>query len=262
MKKLIHFVIIIQLLLTACSKDDTTRISLEEFLKEVENVCISATDAVSAPPGTAIPGDATGVKGFFNLIPDETIRSMSTCGLLETLLKYYRIGPWHHASSSLYFPAVTWFNDNLRANKVAMELFNRNDVFSVLVSKYPKVIKDSEETNYTLPLQYFEILLASDMCMAALNKEERILLMGLVLKKMEAKYLNTTCHVMIAVMKSCNYTPFMKTIGAKLQETANGYTFDSPDKNGLHHIGLGDYRAGIIVNYAKRFLKDTKIRML
>ena len=224
MKKLIYSVLIVQILFfTACSNNDSqdvaeasVTIDFETFLEEwdlvtfYQNICTSITDAFKFPE----PWTKEETENFANL-PAEIFYSMSTCGLLETLLDhpFNRVfGPWCATCSNSSLPGVTMFSDKVRRDKVAIELFGRDDCFSVLASKYLIIIGDERGTDSQI--QYFEMLMASDMCMLAMNKNEKIKLMAMALERGMGKteFLENSSYIMIAIMKSFNYPPFMNKV--------------------------------------------------
>ncbi|MDR2910337.1 MAG: hypothetical protein LBV47_03085 [Bacteroidales bacterium] len=269
MKKFFYLILVVQLLTIACNNtpnddliDDLTNNSSDAFeafieqqeaiINSYENICPPVTDAIDYPE----PWTVDIAKTF--VIPDETINSMSTCGLLATLLEHPENGmfrPWCTYCSNSELPGVTMLNDELRENKVAVELFKRDDYFSVLASKYLTIIEKKEY--YYGQTEYFEMLLASDMCMSMLNENEKIQLMVMALKKATSKSesigVNETCHIMVAVMQSCNYILFKKDVGTKLRETSMGYSMDISDD--IMYLGLNSH-SDIIVKYAKKFLNE------
>jgi len=253
MKKIIYSVLIVQILFfTACSKDiaeDRVTIDFEDFLIKWDlldihkNACTSITDAIKLPEKWS----KEDCDNFANL-PAETFYSMSTCGLLETLLDYpfNRLqGPWCSTCSDSNLPGVTMFNDKLRRDKVVTELFGRDDCFSVLASEYLRIIEDERESG--AQIKYFETLLSSDMCMLALNKNEKVKLMAMALKRGmgETEFLMNSSYIMIAIMKAFNYPPFMKKVNANLKEYTFGYS------------NLNDYD---ILKYAKIFLNEQNLK--
>ena len=260
--------------LISCSANMDNSDPFDDFLKEwnltLNNDCSEETNAAIYPPSTKEIEET-----------DETIHSMSTCGLLRTLLDYppNTTGPWNYLSSNLFLSGVTNFNKNFNANKVAIELFNRKDFFSVLTSKYLSNMEES--VRYGIGrFSYLEMALASDLCMKKLNEFEKRQLMAITLKRstlIEADYLNETCHIMIAIMKSDNYTPFIEDIGSRLNESTRGYTLSKsrtslieedtipnddestiPDIEGLIWVGLSPQTVKSIIKYANMFLNDLK----
>lgn len=181
----------------------------------------------------------------------------STEELLEAIMArpsdLTRLTPWCIQCNSLNIQGVTMFNEGIKEDKKIVELFERSDVFSVMEKKYQTVI---EKKIIDGSIAYFEMILASDMCMSVLKESEKITLLGLALKKMdyEKDHMNEACHIMISIMQSCNYTKFIDDIGLKLEETVSGYTFHLED--GSSHTGLSYNHAEIIANYAKQFLND------
>ena len=257
MKKTSYFIFIVLLALTACDKDSLdssssfdTFLDNWEPLKSYQNGCISATDAIKYPEPWTLEVAETFV------ISDETILSMSTCGLLQTWLDYppRALGPWCTYCSNLNLPGITIFNNDLQADNIAMELVGRNDCVTVLMSKYLSIIKTKEKPSGKE--RTFEMLLASDICMSVLNEKEKILFMAMALEKMsyETDPVNETCHIMVAIMQACNFTPFLEEVGKNLRETMLGYTISNAS-DGLLHTGLGDF-SDIIEKYAKQFLNE------
>jgi hypothetical protein len=197
---------------------------------------------------------------------DETIQSSKTAELLDAILTrpydHTKLTPWCIYCENTNIQGVTMFNNGLLEDKMITELFKKEDCFSIFEAKYQIFLKKIDwETNEGLTLSgqiaYFEMLLASDMCMSVINEREKVRLMEMAVKKLnyEKKRINEACHIMISVMQSCSYTPFIEEIVPILYETINGYTFDDPDSNILVS-GLGDYQSKIIANYAQQFLNE------
>jgi hypothetical protein len=181
---------------------------------------------------------------------------MSTTDLLETLIEErIPVEPWCLTCSSFDISGVTRFNDNLRIDKMAIELFARRDCFPVLTSKYRAFMEEKQEISF--PLVYFEMLLASDLCMSVLNESQKIQLLEMALEKTayDTEPVNEACHIMIAVMQSFHYTPFVEEVVPKLHETVCGYTLSALDD---HLIGRGFELQGadVIIEYATQFLNE------
>jgi len=261
MNKSINYIssIILALALHACSgnMDDSEYFGFDELLATYQNVCPSVTDAIEYP------------EFWYDVLNpfvphDETVRSTSTCGLLVTLLEY-PLYIMRLASSDLFQPRVTMFNDELQANKVAVELFNRGDFYPVLVSKYLSVIKNKFEWGgRAADSPYFiQWLLASDMSMSAMSQKEKIQLLVMALER--TKYAldmesQEPCLIMIAIMKSCKYAHFMEDIEPRLIETMMGYTMLEPDGELSRDCFncLSSNHIKIIVKYAKQFFNEQK----
>ena len=277
--------IILALVLNVCSDkmgdDEYFGFGFDELLKEwgftYQNICPSVTDAIEYPEFWIEPN--------VDNLPspsDETVHSMSTCGLLVTLLEY-PLGVFMVPSSDLFQPRVSMFNNELQSNKVAVEFFNRGDFYPVLVSKYLSVIKARgyyEGAVLKNPINVHDIqwYLASDMCISALSEKEEIQLMAMALERTKYAFDNENiepCLIMISIMKSYKYDPFMKDIEPRLIETMAGYTMCEPgfeprfvEWMGYTHVVpdgtintniLTSDHINIIIKYAKQFLNEQKI---
>ena len=272
MKTSINFILSIILVLSACSTDTD---DFNDFLAkwgitdQYQNVCPSVTDAVMCPEPRTADGDRSVV------ITDETIRSMSTCGLLVTMLEF----PIYFAPiSDFYYPSVIQFNSKLRDDKVAVELFERSDCFPVFAAKYIALIKENKEHPMknesrpgtgiyigSAPTRYIEMLLASDLCMSVLNKKEINQIMKMALSneeierdKYDKNYLSQTYQLMIAIMLWCNYSPFIEEVGPRIREGSVGYYLIEPNGNMLCNCLLYSHVV-LILKYAKEFLNEQKL---
>ena len=267
--------------LNACSDnmDESEDFNFDDFLAKWDityyDVCPSVTDAVKYPE----PWNEDIDRAF--VITDETIRTISTCGLLETMLtnpsRYthdkseLRLIPWFQEFSSYSNSLITMFNAQLGKDPMAVELFKRSDCFSVLASKYLTFIKkekerlpENKEPNSTATLRsnyfpYFEMLLASDLCLSALNETEIIQIMAMALAYEEkAKYIDfvaETYNIMVAIMLWCNYAPFVNEVGPRLREGFFGYYLTDTEWPILSTYSTERDDLDIILKYAKEFLK-------
>ena len=251
--------------LNACSNklDD-----FDEFFKGFgvpvyTNVCPSFNDAIKYPENLVFgPAPTT-------FISDETIiRSMSTCDLLLNVDK------GHPLNSNIGFsinnsldPYITTYNAKLCENKVALELFERDDCFPVLASMYQTVIKKhirSKKGINSVHKEGIEMLLQSDMCMSVLDKEEKNQIMAMALafekkEKYDDLYMGRTYNLMVSIMLSCNYPPFVEEVVPRLGETAGGYFLTAPNGNTLR-TGIIHYDdIELILKHAKQFLNEKKI---
>lgn len=256
MKKTVYYLFIGLWMLTACDASFDDFLDEWDLSKDYQNRCPKISDAVEYPESWR---PISPVETFE--FPDETIRSMSTCGLLETWLNQpYRnaLGPWCVHCSYLYYTGFYSFNVGLSMDKTSVELFERNDCAVVLINKYLSFIKAKEKPSGRL--QSFELLLASDKSMSVLSKKEKSQVMAIALKKIgyEKKQVNETCHIIVAIMLTCDYTPFCEDIGSKLEDTTYGYTFNNTDSQVFGTGFSSDYHADIIVKYAKQFLNEQK----
>ena len=245
MKKSVYFLLIALLAFVNCAKDSKDigfDYGFDSFMGEWDlsiyqvGVCESVTDAAIYPvPWT-----------FDFVITDETVCAMSTCGLLETLLTHPRnkISAWSYPSSSIYFPAFATFNEELCANNVAVELFKREDCFLVLASKYISFLNVDLENEYVPYISYFQILLASDLCMDSLDEIEKIQLTAMALERIKISIKNEnhakdTRHIMAVIMRDFNYAPFMEEVGAEWLDMLWGYQicyFDVVEKYAIQFL--------------------------
>ncbi|MDR1556480.1 MAG: hypothetical protein LBS88_05535 [Tannerellaceae bacterium] len=242
MKKLYY--IILLLAATACSKD-----TIHEKLWDT-----CAEDAIQYPE----PWTAEVSKTF--VIPDKTIRRMSTCGLLEAYLRCPDRGfdPWCIICSDLNVGGVARFNDMVNNDRVVVELFKRKDCIPVLMTKFQSVIvrhdgKEGRGKNACL-----EMLLASDLCMSVLNDanaQRSLMEMALEMASANETHIREVRHIMVAIMKKCNYTPFLE----EAVKDHPSYTI------GTYLPGLTEWmygyiicRSDIVEKYAKKFLSEKK----
>jgi hypothetical protein len=172
---------------------------------------LCAQDAAQYPK----PWTAEAKETF--VIADKTLRSMSSCGLLET---YYTcpdrtVGPWCSICSNTNVPGVTMFNEEIENDKVVLELFKRDDCLLTLYSKFQTIInrRSGKGKGRYGKDACLEMLLASDLCMSVLNdKADQRTLMQMALEMIEsdATHIRAVRHIMVAIMKKCNYTPFLE----------------------------------------------------
>ena len=304
MKRSVYFIFIIFLAfaLNACSaKIDDSEVYPDELLAKwvatyqsddlvellakwvvtYQNVCPIVTDAVKYP----VPWNVDVDRAF--VIPLETIRSMSTCGLLETMLtnpslythdkSEIRLAPWPPASSSLFADGITQFNNQLRKDPMAVEFFKRRDCFSVLASKYITFIMENEKLPEKIDISggfvrnrdlvYLEMLLASDLCMSVMNKTKinQIMAMALAYEEIadyNGHFVSETYNIMIAIMLWHNYIPFVKEVVPRLRESTFGYCLTDINGNLRSNKIINfsdDDCAYLVVKHAKNFLTEQKI---
>ena len=259
MKKNVLYVLTILFAFGSCvSKIDDFETVEESFNSDIflakwgviyQNVCPSVTDAFIQPNRWN--------PSLWITISDKTIRSMSTCGLLETMIENplkLSLSP----GSNLFSPGITNFNNELRTNKAAVAFFKRRDFYPILASKYLSVINHED---MSIAHVQFEGILSSDLCMSALNKRQMIQLMVMALERTKyALDTDTPRHfmIMISIMKTWKYHPFVKDIEPRLFETAGGYTLLEPDGSMpyLYVTNLSIHHRELIIKYAKQFLNE------
>ena len=176
---------------------------------------------------------------------------------------------------------VTWFNKSLRNSKEAIALFKRDDCVSVLISAYQAVIaeiillqkKAVSMWLVTEGYDYLELILFSDMFMEKMNITEKVNLMELALEldleKSKIEYHNIfTINIMISIMLSSNYPPFVNDIKPLLRENSMGiayYLVMYPDCASTYGTDIEpcviiDFGQAhdLIKGYAKQFINDNK----
>ena len=243
MKNLIYNILIIMLALTACSKD------------------LNITNKGVCGDAYIFPEKWSGEDlDNFDSLPSIFFQSMSTCGLLETLFEHPKnklLGPWCMFCNDLDTPGVSMFNAELRANKAAVELFERSDCFSVLEDRYRTCIYNRDPSLDPAFLAYFGMLLASDLCMEALNENEKYTLMAIT---MDNNYycMYIFAPILISIMKSCNYAPFVEDVVPMLHECIFGYTMVQPGDE-IMYLGLSSQAIEIILKYSKDFLNEQNL---
>jgi hypothetical protein len=273
MKKLIYLTlsIILVFALCTCSADSYNSQDFDTDFDELlikweltyKNVCTKVKDAVKKPE----PWNVNVHRAF--IIPDETIRSMSTCGLLDTYLTF----PSHPDPNggNFYNPSITEFNSNLRENKVAIELFDRSDCFPVLAAKYLLCIKEIKPPDNKYgpydriwkEADDLERLLASDMCMTVSNTKEKIEFMAMALvyeekSKANSQFWLESYNLMISIMISCNYKPFVNEVVPRIREGAGGYYLIDSDDDKWPSNCLSASHVELILKHSKEFLNEQK----
>lgn len=241
------------MIMMACSLSDQSDLNdlNDEWMPTYQEICGPVSDIIQYP----IPWTSKVEESF--VIPDETIHSMNICGLLETWLGHPKrvLGPWCTTCSDLSVTGVSRFNNAIANDKVMIELFDRDDCVPVLLSKYQWIIRQNGEK--TGIIQCFEMLLASDLFMSKLSAKERIQLMEMALKMLEknSEQVTELRHIMVAIMKAFNYTPFLTEVEKYHVSFIDG-----------HRTGFSEWVSGydvcgydVVEKYAKQFInKKTK----
>jgi len=207
----------------------------------------------------------------------QVVSESETYKLLEALIDHIDVNRGYIIADGInaVYHTVTHFNEYLWNNKEAMELFEKEDCVYVLTSTYLNSLKtvtpiingnllDSMLLNnvfleeiwlYRKWLDYLHYVLTSEIFMSKMNITEKIQLMVLVLER--AKYTlfkrSTEYNIMISIMLSSNYTPFVNDIKPVLYEGISGavYIFE-PD------LLKWDQAYSVIAGYAIQFINDNK----
>jgi len=228
MKRSIYFVLIIQLILTACSNDSMNEVSDDSFLAE---------------------WDIT--------IPYQDVTQTETYHLLEVLIDSI---DKNQARFVLF--TVTYLNEYIWNNEEATALFQREDCVSVLISTYLISIQTKkfliQDDSWWTPMRFrfLEFILMSDRFMDKMNKTEKNQLMVLALEM--AKYeecTSTPFSIMISIMRSCNYEHFVNDVIIREASSGVSYWFEMKDGSVWDNV---EQTHTLLIKYAKQFINDNK----
>lgn len=264
MKKLLYISFLV-LVFAGCSQDeDLSSVTRDDWnaIKSkygtYKKICGNFSDGIQYPANWTIADAKTFV------VNDETIRSMSTCGLLDSYLTHPErvLGPWCVWCSYSLLPGVTDFNNMVNNDKILKEFLGRDNCVEVLAARYLSMIEQGEEVIGRK--KCLEMLIASDACISLLKEEDRVQFMMMALKMMtrEKELLKEPRHILVAIMKASNYTPFL----TEASEEGKYSAFKTEDgvgyaqRNGLseHTWGYDICVYDVVEKYAKRFLNDLK----
>jgi len=191
-------------------------------------------------------------------IPYQDVSKTKTYSLLLKLINYLSENflpddvPVH--SSYLHTLYPTDFNNYLRDNEDAAEFFKRDDCAIVLMSEYFTSLKTEPNRDF----YFFEVLLTSDMFMSKLDVTEKVQMMVLAFER--AKYKGCGCNpftIMISIMLSSNYTPFVEVVKPMLFEVSIcNYGLRMVDTKVIP--GIDKQATDFIKGFAKQFINDNK----
>ena len=242
MKRTALYVLAILLALSSCSSEDDFN-DYEIFEEHFEEW------------GITVP--------YFDVSQSETYK------YLEALIDYVdknQIYTINFPTSNLNYPSVTKFNEFLRNSKEAADFFKRRDCVSVLLSAYLINLKTVRGYGDNYNFKFFlEFVLSSDMCISKMNETEKVQLMVLALESdkiimmgidgIDVEFTVKNWNIMISIMLSSNYTPFINDIKPMLREAAMGATYWLETNGGsLMPNQIND----MIIGYAKQFINDNK----
>lgn len=164
-------------------------------------------------------------------IPEETLRRMSTEGLVETVLNYPLYG-----DMLAYFDLQEGFDSVARSFSGLSELLKRKDAGSVLLTKYRMMDPGAINQTWTLDQQgqydarftYIEMLLAQEAILAKLTATQQRDLLAEALRKSQSKQrhaeiyghfgLERTTLLMGRILQRENYIMQKKIEDIALQE--------------------------------------------
>ena len=200
------------------------------------------------------------------MVPYRDVSKSATYHLLEVLIDHIKNNNVNIAYLPGFIPSVTKFNQYLWNNKEAAAFLERKDCASVLISTYFNCMKkpnkciklDStgmwkceDEDIFFWFLSYF---MTSEICMSKMNLTEKVHLMALTLESTKYEFMTSPFNnnIMISIMLSSNYTPFVEDIKPKLRQAIGGVSY-------WVEMG-GDYyqQDALIKKYAKQFINDNK----
>lgn len=204
------------------------------------------------------------------MIPYQNVSKSKTYKLLDALIdnmdknEVYII---NFPSNSLNYPSVTKFNEYLWNNKETNAFFERGDCAFVLISTYLSSLKTNRykavDDGFVLGnkwLHLFDYVLTSEICMSNMNVAEKVRLMVLALERLKYGFTNVfndgsnmistnllDYNIMISIMLSSNYTPFVNDIKPMLREAGMGAVYAVPFDNFY-----------LIPECARQFINDNK----
>ena len=209
-------------------------------------------------------------------IPYKDVSQSETYHLLEAVIDYVDKNQAiliAFPSSNMNHQSVTHFNEYFNNSEEAIALFKRKDCGFVLISTYLDFLMskkyqtiDSEWWGNKF-FTFLELVLSSEMCMSAINVAEKVHLMVLSFESLKYEpYRLRHFNIMISIMLSSNYPPFVKDLKPLLRETTMGayyHLVTSPDclKPGLFTSGCPmdlDQTAVLLTGYARQFIKNNK----
>ena len=228
-------------------------------------------------------GEINEVEFWGITIPYKDVSKTKTYHLVEDLrdhlTEYFFIPPHYtlNPSSTSFFLFLTEFNNYLWNNKEAMALFKREDCVFVLMSTYQTNLKkglnwDFGDYNAWRNL-FFDLLMSSDMFMSEMNVTEKVQMMVMALEgyKVYKSYGSVAQHpftIMISIMLSSNYPPFVEDVKPLLIELSScsyglkSVDFEEADGfiNGTGYVkpNRNVEASDLIIRYAKQFINDNK----
>ena len=205
-------------------------------------------------------------------VPYQNVSKTKTYKLLHTLIDDIdknQIYLTHYPASDMYYPSVTKFNEYLMNSKDAAALFEREDCVYVLISTYLSYLKNSGPPFINEPwwlkdnmmFYFFRVILASEMFTSKLNVTEQVQLMALaltsyvVVNMYDVEYIVKNWNIMISIMLSSNYAPFINDVKPMLEETKMGVSYWlSTNGYSMKPDQIND----LIIEYATKFINDNK----
>jgi hypothetical protein len=202
------------------------------------------------------------------MIPAETISVMGTCELLSSYFNYQKTlsGPWCFICGRQDIPGFTLFNrfiygfgipvyfiPAIELEPTIVEFFSRNrdDCANALASTYLWLIDHTVLGQKTGKEACLELMIASDMSMTVLdeNTKKEFMLMALMMADKFPEQARETRHIMVSVMKSENYTPFLTEAELEKYVVTEGH----------YESGLTEWLCGYIIcryNVVEKFARQ------
>jgi hypothetical protein len=215
-------ILIVLILVSSCSKEE-----LEIQQGDCIPFYISDTYKYPIMPGTSEWKELKSRDKMVEVcqIPGKKIKSISTEGLLETLLNYPLINDYYFFDN-----LQDGFNNIKNENNGFKELYKRKDIYKVITERYelmsldcgenlyPPISFDNEASPVEVALLTYEFFIFQDEFLDKINENQRLLIFELVYDKLQLKkeyeYDNFLKFVSIAIlgkiMYKNNYSPFVE----------------------------------------------------
>lgn len=215
------FNILFLLLIISCSKDDVE-------IRQGNCMPFYISDTYTYPilPGTNEWKELRSLaeKVEVSQIPTKRLKSISTQGLLETLLNYPLVLDY------IFFDNMQIGFDRIKnENKGFAELYSRKDIFKVVTERYRYMSLDCGKRLYPpyitgepapneVAFQTYEFFIFQDEFLEGLNENQQSEVFDLVYEKLQKKSENNfseysklvSCAILGKIMYRNNYLPFIE----------------------------------------------------
>jgi len=259
MKKSIFILFILLFVLAACSSEPYKQNEPEPVEQNIEPDEPDGPDTIDEPGSEIIESEI--FEAYFRewsiTIPYQDVSKSETYRLLYNLII-------HLYKNEIFTPNTTFSNLNeyLRNSIEAVTFFEREECVSVLISTYLTSLKT--ERRYPMNnswsendwLYFFDQFLVSEVCASKMNITEKVQFTVLALERYKREPLQWTAisTMLISIMSTSDYPPFVNEVKPMLRETnwGAGYNLVTNDGDELSRDILNNF----IVKYARQFLND------